>query len=172
VRSGRLTPEQAADHPHRSVITRALGTEANVAVDTFTIEAAAADVYLLCSDGLTTMVGDDEILGFAASAEHAPQEVADALVAAANQAGGEDNITVVVFEVVEGDPDTETETETETETDSATVEAPADDTPSKETQELPVSRRGAGKGGRWLAVLLLLAVVAAAVIVVWWSVYR
>ena len=59
VRTGRLTPEQAAEHPHRSVITRAVGTEANVDVDTFTIETVAGDLYLLCSDGLTDMVDDD-----------------------------------------------------------------------------------------------------------------
>ena len=56
VRSGRLSPEEAESHPQRSVITRALGTEPDVDVDTFTIEAEPGDVYLICSDGLTDMV--------------------------------------------------------------------------------------------------------------------
>src|SRR4051794_811647 len=58
VRQGRLTPEQAEKHPQRSVITRALGPESDVEVDTFTISARDGDVYLLCSDGLSGMVSD------------------------------------------------------------------------------------------------------------------
>jgi protein phosphatase len=162
VRSGRLTPEQAAEHPHRSVITRALGTEANVDVDVFTMEAAPGDLYLLCSDGLTTMVGDEEILALAASAGHEPQSVAEALVSAANRAGGEDNITVVVFEVVEGEPDAETPP-AQGVAEEATAAVPTD---------VPVSRRGAGKGGRALALLGLLVVLAAGALVVWWSIRR
>ena len=95
VREGRLTPEEAVEHPQRSVITRALGPESAVDVDTETFEARAGDVYLLCSDGLTTMVGEEgleEVLS-----EHAHlREVGEALIAAANDAGGRDNITVVL----------------------------------------------------------------------------
>src|SRR5215218_1617237 len=61
VRSGRLAPEEADRHPQRSVITRALGTDAEVDVDTFTVDAEPGDVFMLCSDGLTTMVADEEI---------------------------------------------------------------------------------------------------------------
>jgi serine/threonine protein phosphatase PrpC len=96
VRSGRLTPEEADTHPQRSVITRALGTDLQVDVDTFTVEAQAGDLFLLCSDGLTTMVDDEEIAQMVANAdslEHATK----ALVKAANRAGGEDNVTVVLF---------------------------------------------------------------------------
>jgi protein phosphatase len=95
-RQGKLTSEQAEDHPQRSIITRALGPEANVEIDTFTRNARPGDVFLLCSDGLTTMVKDAriaELLG--------EQPRLDALVRAlveeANQAGGRDNITVVAF---------------------------------------------------------------------------
>ena len=63
VRSGKLSPEEAEGHPQRSVITRALGTDPDVDVDTFTVEAQAGDIYLLCSDGLTDMIDDDAILG-------------------------------------------------------------------------------------------------------------
>jgi PPM family protein phosphatase len=96
VRSGRLSPEEADTHPQRSVITRALGTDPEVDVDTFTIPAEPGDVFLLCSDGLTTMIGEEEIvetIGRAASLEEATK----ALVKAANRAGGEDNVTVVLF---------------------------------------------------------------------------
>src|SRR5438105_2511685 len=61
VREGRLTPEEAVEHPQRSVITRALGPESAVDVDTETFEGRSGDVYLLCSDGLTTMVGEEEL---------------------------------------------------------------------------------------------------------------
>jgi serine/threonine protein phosphatase PrpC len=102
VRSGRLTPEEADTHPQRSVITRALGTDLEVDVDTFTVEAETGDLFLLCSDGLTTMVDDQQIAQMVANAdslEHATK----ALVKAANRAGGEDNVTVVLFRL-EGEP--------------------------------------------------------------------
>ncbi len=96
VRSGRLTPDEADSHPQRSVITRALGTDLHVDVDTFTAEAEAGDVFVLCSDGLTTMVGDDEIADTVARSGSL-EEATKALVKAANRAGGEDNVTVVLF---------------------------------------------------------------------------
>jgi PPM family protein phosphatase len=101
MRSGRLTPEEAEAHPQRSVITRALGTDPNVDVDTMAIEAEPGDVFLLCSDGLTTMVGDEDILGILAAAPTLA-DAAKELVRAANTGGGEDNVTVVLFRV-EGD---------------------------------------------------------------------
>jgi protein phosphatase len=101
MRSGRLTPEEAEAHPQRSVITRALGTDPDVDVDTMSVEAAPGDVFLLCSDGLTTMVGDDDILGILAAAPSL-DDAARELVRAANTGGGEDNVTVVLFRV-EGD---------------------------------------------------------------------
>jgi serine/threonine protein phosphatase PrpC len=62
VRSGKLSPEEAETHPQRSVITRALGTDPDVDVDTFSIETAPGDLFMLCSDGLTSMVEDDVLL--------------------------------------------------------------------------------------------------------------
>ena len=103
VRSGRLSPEEADAHPQRSVITRALGTDAEVDVDTFTVAAEAGDVFLLCSDGLTTMVADEEITTTIAEADTLEQAT-KALVKAANRAGGEDNITVVLFSLT-GEPE-------------------------------------------------------------------
>jgi protein phosphatase len=106
MRSGRLTPEEADTHPQRSVITRALGTDPEVDVDTFTVAAAPGDVFLICSDGLTTMIDDDEILRIVRGS---PQldSAAKALVKAANRQGGDDNVTVVLF-TLEGDTLAET----------------------------------------------------------------
>ena len=98
VRSGRITPEEADAHPQRSVITRALGTDREVDVDTFTVPAESDDLFLICSDGLTTMVGDEEIRDLVTRARDLDQ-AGKGLVKAANKAGGEDNITVVLFRV-------------------------------------------------------------------------
>src|SRR5207248_4149327 len=96
VRGGKLSPEEAVHHPQRSVITRALGTDPDVDADTFTVQAHNGDVFLLCSDGLTTMVSDETILRVLE--EHRSLErSAEELVKLANKAGGEDNITIVAF---------------------------------------------------------------------------
>lgn len=100
VRSGRLSPDEADRHPHRSVITRALGTEADVDVDSFAVPLQPGDVFLLCSDGLTTMIEDDGILELVERHRADLDAAAQALVSAANAAGGEDNVTAVLFEVV------------------------------------------------------------------------
>ena len=100
VRRGQLSPEEAEEHPQRSIITRALGPEGEVAVDHHTWPARDGDVFLLCSDGLTSMVPDqkvEEILRGAPSLQAAARELVDA----ANAAGGRDNITVVLFRVEE-----------------------------------------------------------------------
>jgi serine/threonine protein phosphatase PrpC len=108
MRSGRLTPEEAEAHPQRSVITRALGTDPEVDIDTLSVEAEPGDVFLLCSDGLTTMVGDEDILGIL---EAAPtlDAAAKELVRAANTGGGEDNVTVVLFSVMGDEAGEETQ---------------------------------------------------------------
>lgn len=98
MRSGRLTPEEAEAHPQRSVITRALGTDPEVDVDTFAVGLEPDDVFLLCSDGLTTMVPDEEILRIVHESSSLDR-AARALVKAANKRGGEDNVTVVLFRV-------------------------------------------------------------------------
>jgi serine/threonine protein phosphatase PrpC len=102
VRSGKLSPEEAGTHPHRSVVTRALGTDPSVDVDTFSVEARPGDLYLLCSDGLTSMVADAKILGEIERRRSDLGSAAKSLVRAANRGGGEDNITVVFFEIEDG----------------------------------------------------------------------
>lgn len=96
VRQGKLTEEQAAEHPQRSIITRALGIEDDVDVDTWTYPVRADDVVLLCSDGLTSMIGEEQIVRILGE-EPELQRAAAALIDAANEAGGRDNITVVLF---------------------------------------------------------------------------
>jgi protein phosphatase len=105
IRRGQLTEAQARTHPNRSVITRALGTDSNLVTDTYEVHASAGDRLLLCSDGLSGMLHDDrisEILG----AYTDPATVAHALVDAANEAGGQDNISVVIVDIQESSSDT------------------------------------------------------------------
>jgi PPM family protein phosphatase len=95
-RKGQLTDAQAQDHPQRSIITRALGPEPEVEVDLQTVPAQPGDVFLICSDGLTTMLGDEQIARILERAT-SMQAAVRALVDEANRAGGRDNITVVAF---------------------------------------------------------------------------
>jgi PPM family protein phosphatase len=195
VRSGRLSPEEAEVHPQRSVITRALGTEPDVDVDTFAVEAEPGDLYLLCSDGLTDMLSDAEILRLLDGADDL-DAAARRLVEGANSSGGEDNITVVVFELAATDaeetmrlpaaaasagsePDDE-------DTLSGLGAVPAVDTAvvpaeeiaahlerAPETQEEPQREAQAARGSRSILplALLVLVLLAIAVLVVW-GLYR
>jgi protein phosphatase len=101
-RSGQISPEAAEHHPQKSIITRALGPEPDVEVDTYTVPARDGDVFLLASDGLTGMVSDDELAGILAKAPSL-EDAAASLVRAANQNGGRDNITVVLFRLGAGE---------------------------------------------------------------------
>jgi len=102
LKSGKLSPEEAETHPQRSVITRAVGTDPDVDVDSFIVDAQAGDVFLICSDGLTAMVDDDDILHVVEHNRDNLDQVTKLLVAAANRGGGEDNITVVTFGIGAG----------------------------------------------------------------------
>jgi PPM family protein phosphatase len=110
VRKGQLSEVEAEQHPQRSVITRALGTDEEVQIDTFTLEAQQDDVLLLCTDGLNTMISEQDIAGVLASPTGAA-DVARQLVRAALKAGGEDNVTAVVVRF--GDTAAEAEEEEE-----------------------------------------------------------
>jgi protein phosphatase len=103
VRRGELTARDAEVHPQRSVITRALGTDPDVDVDTFTWHPEAGDIYLLCSDGLSDMVAGEGIEEILRRNRTDLDAAARALVKAANRGGGDDNITAVLFELVETD---------------------------------------------------------------------
>ena len=95
-RKGQLTAAQAEDHPPRSIITRALGPEPEVEVDLQTVPASPGDVFLLCSDGLTTMIGEERIAR-AFSGATSMSAAVRTLVEEANRAGGRDNITALAF---------------------------------------------------------------------------
>jgi len=102
IRQGQLTEEEAEEHPQRSIITRALGPEPGVTVDMITLDGVADDVYLLCSDGLTSMVAEGEVERLLAERKSLAA-AGKALIAAANKAGGRDNITVLLFRLEDTD---------------------------------------------------------------------
>ena len=99
-RKGQITDAQAEDHPQRSIITRALGPEPEVEVDVQTVPASPGDVFLLCSDGLTTMLDEDRIARVLTDAPSIDAAVR-ALVDEANRAGGRDNITALAFRLAD-----------------------------------------------------------------------
>ncbi|HVG99121.1 MAG TPA: Stp1/IreP family PP2C-type Ser/Thr phosphatase [Miltoncostaeaceae bacterium] len=123
VKRGSITPEDAETHPHRNVITRALGAEPQVVVDTFSEYLRDGDVVLLCSDGLSSYVSEEDIAGALADAVTLA-DAAKALVERANRAGGTDNVTVVLARVgVVGDGES-----------GSTAEVPVIDAPDAEPE--------------------------------------
>jgi len=183
MRSGKLSPEEAETHPQRSVITRALGTDPDVDVDTFTIAAHKGDLFLLCSDGLTTMVPNETILDLVERHRDDVEKALRALVSAANKGGGEDNITVVAFEIaaegavhdgetlehVLAETDLPDDEETLTEADAVPVVdtgvIPAEEIQAelaaKERRDRAVRRRHLRRRiVAWLALILIVAAVA------------
>jgi PPM family protein phosphatase len=169
VQSGVLTPEEAEHHPQRSAITRAVGTERAIEADVFSLPGQQGDLFLLCSDGLTDMLSEEEIAEVLLAADRDPAAAAEALVAAANEHGGEDNITVVLFELEEGEP----EPEPEPEESDAEVEVPATDVLG-ETQADPAAVRthGAGPGGRLAALAFIVVVLAVGALALYWAIRR
>ncbi|MGC9973912.1 MAG: Stp1/IreP family PP2C-type Ser/Thr phosphatase [Gaiellaceae bacterium] len=149
VRSGRLTPEEAETHPRRSVITRALGTDSEVEVDVFSLRAQERDLFLLCSDGLTSMVTDTAIERILAGARADLDDAAKKLIAAANHAGGEDNITVVLFELEGGEPEPAEGSE------NAKTLTESDAVPVLKLEPEPVSRAPRSKRAMLLAPALV-----------------
>jgi protein phosphatase len=103
VERGKLTEEAAEKHPQRSVITRALGPEPNVQVDVVEYPAQAGDLFMVCSDGLTSMVNEPRLEPLLVGNDRPLDELGRALIAAANAAGGRDNITVILFRLEDVD---------------------------------------------------------------------
>jgi PPM family protein phosphatase len=183
VRSGKLSPAEAEAHPQRSVITRALGTDPDVDVDTFPVETKPGDLFMLCSDGLTSMVGDEAIEDVVEQYRADLDAVAKRLVERANRSGGEDNITVVLFEIVDEPPAVLEQTAAM----EAVEEPVADDEDTLSGLEgltvpeeaLPISDTEVSDTGnapkrRWRAVVLLvLAVIVllAAAVALYWALY-
>jgi protein phosphatase len=156
------------------VITRALGTDPDVDVDTFSIEAKPGDLFLLCSDGLTSMVDDETILREAERNRSDLRAAAKALVRAANKGGGEDNITVVFFEIAGSGSDGVTERTVAlppVEDDEDATLSEVDRVPAIAVEE--PDRRDAGHPGRnallaLIGLLVILAVLGGAV----WGLWR
>src|SRR4051794_21069273 len=114
VNTGHISEDEARSHPRRNIVTRALGIEPTVRVDTWLVPMVHGDRFILCSDGLVDEVHDDEIAAIAIAAE-SPQDAADQLVAKANANGGRDNVTVVVVDVLQGVEPTAEQAELESE---------------------------------------------------------
>jgi PPM family protein phosphatase len=183
VRAGKLSPEEAENHPQRSVITRALGTDPDVDVDAFTVAPEEGDIFLICSDGLTTMVGDETIAQVLDAHRGDLGRAAKELVRLANKAGGEDNITVVAFELTDAPAEAAAE---ETRPMPAVPEPNIEDTlteadrvPAIDTMVVPPTEAAAAglqpeppkRRRRWpLLVLLLLVLVLVAAAVAWYLV--
>jgi serine/threonine protein phosphatase PrpC len=197
VHSGVLTPEEADRHPQRSAITRVVGVESTVEVDTLTVQAEPGDLFLICSDGLSSMVTADEMQDAIEQADRDPDRAVELLVKAANANGGEDNVTAVLFEML--GPRVETGGD-------ASVEAPRDadspaTSPDQDTlEDLPVAlavatppaeqdgaepqepaedessashrRHGAGPGGRVAALLLIATVLGVGLVVLYLATTR
>jgi PPM family protein phosphatase len=174
VRSGKLSPEEAEAHPQRSVITRALGTDPDVDVDTFSVDTRPGDVFLLCSDGLTSMVDDETILSEVERHRDDLGAAAKALVRAANKGGGEDNITVVFFEIAETGEAEKTVTLPPVEHDEEETLDELDRVPALAAEDgrkpaAPPRRRRRGLIFAVLAFLLVIAAAGAVLVGLWRS---
>jgi protein phosphatase len=166
VREGRLTEEQAESHPQRAIITRALGVDEDVEVDLYTVAVQAADRLILCSDGLTTMLRDRDIEAIARR-ETDTRIAANRLVEAANEAGGDDNITVIVLDVVETEEDAAPDPEALTDRTAPITPVPSaapdvdDALPAAGQARPPRGRRGRARSAALVVVpLLFIAAIA------------
>ena len=146
VKSGDLTRDQAHDHPQRNLITRALGAEEDVQVDTAILPVEAGDRFLLCSDGLSDMVEDHRISSLINEGPQSPEQTSHRLLEAALEAGGSDNITVVIVDVKDQDttdtvppvtPPPERESSTQELQSVAPSEAPPDEETSGDSDSRP-----------------------------------
>ena len=177
VRSGKLSHEEAEGHPQRSVITRALGTDPDVDVDTVSVETRPGDLFLLCSDGLTSMVDDDTILQEIERNRGDLKTAAKALVRAANKGGGEDNITVIFFEIAGSASDSTEHTVTLPEVRSDGDEEDTLDehhgvpvVAPEDGDRRPSESRGAGRRALFAALALVVLVGGCSFVV--WGLWR
>jgi len=201
VRRGELSPAEAEVHPQRSVITRALGTDPDVDVDAFSIASRVGDVYLICSDGLSSFVDGETLEQILERNRDDLDAATRALIQAANRGGGDDNITAVVFRIDEGatraaagEPDEQTreytsavdEEDTLHPEDGVLPPPPADGVLSAvDTMVIPAAEirsaihehaqtgaPQAGFGRRLLALGVIVALIVVIVVLVWWGLAR
>jgi protein phosphatase len=185
LKTGKLSEEEAQIHPQRSVITRAVGTDPDVDVDGFTIQAEDGDVFLICSDGLTDMVDDEEILELVHANRDDLDKAVKALVAAANRGGGEDNITAVAFQISseaapsledtvampaldahEDEPDEQTREYLEADPGGDTMVVPPGEIPGE--PPAPESAPAAEAKRVRLVLMAVVVLALAAATIVWW----
>jgi PPM family protein phosphatase len=202
VRRGELSPAEAEVHPQRSVITRALGTDPDVDIDTFAVAPQPGDIFLICSDGLSSYVDGDEIERIMVQHRDDLNAGTKALIQAANRGGGDDNITAILFRVEEGggetaaqEPDEQTrelaavpgdDEDTLHPEDGIAPPPPAEPAPTAvDTMVVPADEihaaiaehetseaPQAGLGRRLLALLVIIALIAVIVVLVWWGLAR
>jgi protein phosphatase len=184
LKSGKLSREEAEVHPQRSVITRAVGTDPDVDVDAFVVDASEGDIFLLCSDGLTDMVGDDDILETIEKNHDDLDRATKALVSAANRGGGEDNITVIAFTIAADGASQQPAIDDTLE--NVVTDAPKVDTmvvPPEEVDEVFVEpgseeaiaiakREPMSPAGRVRLVLTMLVLLAIAAVLLVWGLVR
>lgn len=169
VRSGDLTRDQASNHPQKNLITRALGAEEAVEVDTMVIPVETGDRLLLCSDGLSDMVPDEEIRSTLTADLDDPEKPAKRLLSAALEAGGQDNVTIVVVDVKDREPDGEPR-ETREASVAPTLES-GDGSATRRTERRRPTRRPGGvrgkpRAGRFKKAGMLLRALALVIVVV------
>jgi serine/threonine protein phosphatase PrpC len=163
VRQGRLSREDAERHPQRSMLMRALGVDDEVQIEDLAVDLRPGDRFLLCSDGLTGMLSEDGI-ALVLGTTPDPQDAADRLVALANEAGGDDNITVIVVDVLDADGGPATASGSDPNrtqvTPAVTVDpsAPVSTTPSEARAGPGVKGKRRGRRRVVVAVLLVLLV--------------
>ncbi|MGH9011479.1 MAG: Stp1/IreP family PP2C-type Ser/Thr phosphatase [Acidimicrobiia bacterium] len=175
VREGRLSPEDAQNHPQRAVITRALGVDPDVAVDTYRIDLKPGDRLMICSDGLTNMLSDDTIAQ--TLRRHAdPQQAADTLVDMANQAGGDDNITVILLDALsDGSEGAAATTTAESAAEPAFADVVAEPALEEDADVAPIDEEPKARRGLRSLVLWglpILAVIGLAIGAVGWYARR
>jgi PPM family protein phosphatase len=188
LKTGKLSEEEAQIHPQRSVITRAVGTDPDVDVDGFTIEAEDGDVFLICSDGLSDMVEDEEILELVHRNRDDLDKAVKALVAAANRGGGEDNITAVAFRIsaeappsledtlsmpaltAEDEPDEQTREYADRDGDGGTMIVSPDELATQASNNLSQAPEEAVGDARrvWIVLIAIVLVALVAAAIVWW----
>ena len=202
VRRGELSPAEAEVHPQRSVITRALGTDPDVDIDTFAVSPQPGDVFLICSDGLSSYVDGDEIERIMVQHRDDLNAGAKALIQAANRGGGDDNITAILFRVEEDGTETAAPEPDEQTRELAALPGDDEDTlhpedgiaPPPPAEPAPTAvdtmvvsaddihaaiaehetseAPQAGLGRRLLALLVIIALIAVIVALVWWGLAR
>ena len=157
VKQGQLSPEKANDHPYRNMLTRAVGVDQTVEVDRWEIDVEHDDRYLLCSDGLFSEVAEDELTTLLVDNAD-PTDAARALISAANEAGGHDNVTAVIVDVVGEDELDEPKLQTQVGSEQSNVPT----LPAPDPQPPPTEL---SRGFTWRVLLFAVAIVAVLTVV-------